>query len=59
MPTYSYTCDACNYIEEVHHGIKSSVVRTCPDCKTQKLRKLISAVPSHFKGKGWSVDLYA
>ena len=54
MPTYDYECDACNHKFELYQGINSEVQKKCPECKKNKLRRLIgtgSAIV--FKGSGF------
>jgi putative FmdB family regulatory protein len=54
MPTYDYECDACNHKFELYQGINDEVQKKCPECKKNKLRRLIgtgSAIV--FKGSGF------
>lgn len=54
MPTYDYQCDACDHKFELYHGINEPAKTKCPECKKNKLRRLLgtgSAVV--FKGSGF------
>ncbi len=54
MPTYDYECDACQHKFELYQGINDEVQKKCPECKKNKLRRLIgtgSAIV--FKGSGF------
>jgi putative FmdB family regulatory protein len=52
MPRYDYKCTTCGYITELEHSMNEDTLPECPDCMTP-LKKVISAVASHFKGQGW------
>lgn len=58
MPSYKYSCATCDHSKEVTHGIKSSLVLTCPTCKA-KLERVIYPVGVQFKGGGWEKDGYS
>ncbi|MDR2643273.1 MAG: zinc ribbon domain-containing protein [Planctomycetaceae bacterium] len=54
MPSYEYKCDACGYEFEEFQGIKDSPLKKCPQCKKNKLRRLISGGAAIvFKGSGF------
>ena len=54
MPTYDYECDACGHTFEEFQQISDKLLRTCPNCKRRKLRRLIgSGAAILFKGKGF------
>jgi len=54
MPTYEYECDACGHRFEEFQQITDKPLRTCPNCKRRKLRRLIGAGAAVlFKGKGF------
>ncbi|MFQ5678619.1 MAG: FmdB family zinc ribbon protein [Gemmatimonadota bacterium] len=42
MPTYEYVCDACGHRFERFQKISDPAVRTCPECRKRKVRRLIS-----------------
>jgi putative FmdB family regulatory protein len=53
MPTYEYRCDACSHEFEEFQYIKDEPLKKCPNCKKNKLRRLISggsAVVFHGSG---------
>jgi putative FmdB family regulatory protein len=54
MPTYDYSCDACNHAFEIFESITAEPQKKCPKCKKQKLRRLFGAGAGLvFKGSGF------
>mgnify|MGYP003677631217 CR=1 FL=1 len=54
MPTYDYECDACGHAMELFQGINDPVVKKCPECKKNKLKRLFGAGAAIvFKGSGF------
>ena len=54
MPTYEYECAACEHTFEEFQQISDKPLRTCPNCKRRKLRRLIGAGAAVlFKGSGF------
>jgi putative FmdB family regulatory protein len=54
MPTYDYECDACEHKFEHFQGINDPVLKKCPECGKNKLRRLIGAGGAVvFKGSGF------
>jgi putative FmdB family regulatory protein len=54
MPTYEYLCDNCGYEFEKFQSITAKVLRTCPKCKKNHLKRLIGAGGGLiFKGNGF------
>lgn len=54
MPTYDYECDACGHKFELFQGIKDDILKKCPECKKQKLRRLFgTGAAVVFKGSGF------
>ncbi len=54
MPTYDYSCDACNHEFEVFEPITAQPQKKCPKCKKNKLRRLFGAGGGLiFKGSGF------
>jgi putative FmdB family regulatory protein len=55
MPTYDFRCFECDKIHEIRADYDRTIDVPCPDCGAAMWR-LFSAVPIHFKGKGWGGD---
>lgn len=54
MPTYDYQCDACGHEYELFQGINDPVVKKCPECGKNKLRRLFgTGAAIVFKGSGF------
>ncbi len=54
MPTYEYHCDACGNHFDEFQGINDAVLKKCPKCKKQKLRRIFGAGAAIiFKGSGF------
>ncbi len=54
MPTYDYECDACKHTFELYQGINAEVEKKCPECKKNKLRRLLgTGAAIVFKGSGF------
>ena len=54
MPTYDYSCDACDHEFEVFESITAEPQKKCPKCKKNKLRRLFGAGGGLiFKGSGF------
>jgi len=54
MPTYDYQCDACDHKFEVFQSITEEHLKKCPECKTNKLRRLFgTGAAIMFKGSGF------
>jgi putative FmdB family regulatory protein len=54
MPTYDYVCDACGHEFEEFQSIMEPLLRKCPECKKQKLRRLFgTGAAVVFKGSGF------
>lgn len=59
MPTYDYTCDACDHTWEEFQSIKAAATQKCPSCGKKKARRLISAGGGFlFKGSGFYITDY-
>jgi putative FmdB family regulatory protein len=54
MPTYDYSCDACQHNFEFFEPITAKPQKKCPKCKKNKLRRLFGAGAGLlFKGSGF------
>ncbi len=59
MPIYEYACKKCEHEFEVSQRITDDPVRTCPVCRSRKVKRLISQTSFVLKGSGWYSDLYS
>ncbi len=53
MPIYEYKCQNCGYYFEILQRISEEPLSTCPECKKNALKKLVSAPNFRLKGEGW------
>jgi putative FmdB family regulatory protein len=54
MPTYEYICDNCGHQFEQFQSITAKLLRRCPACGQNKLKRLIGAGGGViFKGTGF------
>jgi putative FmdB family regulatory protein len=54
MPTYDYVCDGCQHAFEKVQSFKDDVLKTCPQCHEDKLRRLFgTGAAILFKGSGF------
>ncbi len=54
MPTYDYVCDACGHKFEEMQSFTAEVLKTCPACKQDTLRRLFgTGAALLFKGGGF------
>jgi putative FmdB family regulatory protein len=59
MPTYDYHCDACEHEFEHFQGFNDPLLKKCPECGKNKLRRLIGAGGAVvFKGSGFYTTDY-
>lgn len=59
MPIYEYACGKCDHEFEVEQRITEDPIKTCPACRSRKVKKLISQTSFVLKGGGWYSDLYS
>jgi len=59
MPIYEYACEKCHREFEVEQRITDDPIKTCPSCRSRKVKRLISRTSFVLKGGGWYSDLYA
>jgi putative FmdB family regulatory protein len=54
MPTYDYTCEACNHAWEEFQSITATPSRKCPECGKRKAKRRIGpGAGIIFKGGGF------
>lgn len=54
MPTYEYECPKCGHTFEKFQSMTDDPVKTCPECKGRKVRRLIGGGAAIlFKGSGF------
>lgn len=58
MPTYDYQCQKCGFEFERVQRITEDPIKTCPECKSRKAKRLLSAPNFILKGGGWYADGY-
>jgi putative FmdB family regulatory protein len=58
MPTYDYQCQKCGFEFEREQRITEDPIKTCPECKSRKAKRLLSASNFILKGGGWYADGY-
>lgn len=59
MPIYEYGCGKCGEDFEVEQRITDDPVKSCPSCRSRKVKRLISQTSFVLKGGGWYSDLYS
>jgi putative FmdB family regulatory protein len=59
MPIYEYACEKCETEFEVEQRITDDPIKSCPRCKSRKIKRLISRTSFVLKGSGWYSDLYS
>ena len=53
--TYVYQCQSCGKMFEIS-GTLDVILQhhKCPDCKSDNVKKIITAPAIHYKGNGWA-----
>ena len=59
MPIYEYECGKCGHEFEREQRMSDPPVKTCPECRSRKVTKLISRSSFVLRGGGWYADGYA
>ncbi len=59
MPIYEYACEKCESEFEAEQRITDDPIKSCPRCKSRKVKRLISKTSFVLKGGGWYSDLYS
>ena len=58
MPIYEYLCAKCEHEFEREQRITEDPVKTCPKCRSRRVKRLISQTSFVLKGGGWYADGY-
>jgi len=58
MPLYDYVCTSCDHELEALQNFNEPLLKTCPVCHKDTLKKKVAAPAFTFKGGGWYKDLY-
>lgn len=54
MPTYEYECEACGHRFDLFQPMASDPIRTCPECRKRRVKRLIGAGAGIiFRGSGF------
>jgi len=59
VPIYEYLCEACGTLTERMQKVTDPPPRSCPECGSRKIARMMSRTSFHLKGGGWYADLYA
>ncbi|MBT6179225.1 MAG: zinc ribbon domain-containing protein [Deltaproteobacteria bacterium] len=59
MPMYEYQCGKCGHLWELLQRISDPAPKTCPDCRSRKVGKMLSQTSFVLKGGGWYADGYS
>jgi len=53
MPIYEYQCQDCGAVTDFLQKMSDAPMVTCPECKSDALKKLVSAPRFRLAGNGW------
>jgi len=53
MPIYEYQCESCGHALEALQKMSDPLLKKCPECNKNKLKKKVSATAFRLKGGGW------
>ena len=59
MPLYEYECSKCSHSWELIQRMSDAPPKTCPECRSRKVGKLMSRTSFVLKGSGWYADGYS
>lgn len=55
MPIYEYQCTSCHHAFDVMQKMNDPLIKTCPTCTKDTVKRLMSAGGFQLKGTGWYV----
>ena len=58
MPIYEYACAKCESEFEAEQRITEDPLKSCPKCRSKRIKRLISRTSFALKGGGWYADGY-
>ncbi len=58
MPIFVYGCARCKATTDFLSLSKTDVLKACPECKSKRVSKQLTAGAVHLKGGGWASDGY-
>ena len=56
---YEYQCSKCGYSWELIQRMSDAPPKTCPECRSRKVGKMMSRTSFVLKGSGWYADGYS
>jgi putative FmdB family regulatory protein len=59
MPFYEYACEKCESEFEIEQRITDEPLKSCPKCRSRRIKRLISRTSFSLKGGGWYADGYS
>ena len=53
MPIYEYRCSSCGFQKEYLRKLTDPLLTSCPECRQETFKKMLSAAGFQLKGSGW------